>query len=278
MYCANCGLKNEGAASRCPACRHYSLTFWLQVITVVAWLAIGAINYVVFVKFMPILAMLWVGLPVVIPPLARLNLLWSNLVSTWGILIGILLLAIIPPATRAFGRLPRFGRAMTAISLVLFVSVTAIIAAAGGYWGSLDLEGKLMNSMNQTDLQSTDLQARNSARSLMIAEYRYRDLHPKVGFTCDLESLAPLGGPVGSETPDRRPKEPNTVRINIYKLALRGCQGTPVTKYEVSMVRDPEYGTLYEKAPAYCFDGSGVLFSAADGKSETCLTARQPVQ
>jgi hypothetical protein len=278
MYCANCGLKNEGAASRCPACRHFSLTFWLQVFTVAAWLAIVAISYAVFVIFIPILGMLWASIPVAIPPLARLNLFWSNLVSTLGIPLGILLLIIIPRAVRAFGRSPRFAKAMTTISLVLFVSLTAITVADGRYLESLDVGGMITNLVQQIDLQSVDLQARNSARNLMVAEYRYRDSHPKVGFTCDLESLVPLGGPVRSETHDRRPSEPNTVEIEIYKLSLRGCQGTPVTKYEVSMVRDPAYGTSYEKAPAYCFDGSGVLFSAADGKSETCLTAREPVQ
>ena len=277
MYCANCGLKNEGAVSRCPACRHFSLTFWLQLFTIVAWLAIGAINYVVFVKFMPILVNLWAALTVEMPLVARLSFSLYALVSTLGIPLGILILVIIPRAIRAFGRSPRFATAMTTISLVLLLSFTTIIVADGWYFGSLDLGREVMNLVNHADLQSVDLQARNSARNFMIAEYRYRDLYPKVGFTCDLEFLVPLGGPVRSET-DRRVNEPNTVRIETYKLTLRGCQGTPVTKYEVAMVRDPESGTLYEKAPAYCFDGSGVLFSAADGKSETCLTAREPVQ
>jgi hypothetical protein len=68
------------------------------------------------------------------------------------------------------------------------------------------------------------------------------------------------------------------VTDDIYKLSLHSCQGVPVTKYELDTVRDTPPGTMYDKAPAYCTDGSGVIFSAKDGKAQTCIAGRTPVQ
>ncbi len=65
------------------------------------------------------------------------------------------------------------------------------------------------------------------------------------------------------------------IGIGIYKLSLRARAGNPATQYELTTVPDAAFGTDFSKAAAYCSDGSGEVFFAADGKAEPCLRARK---
>jgi hypothetical protein len=144
-------------------------------------------------------------------------------------------------------------------------------------------QARIMDGVEQVSeeesRQTAKLQALNAIRSVVVAEYRFRDSHPKVGFTCDFDALRPLGGPAKNTdyTPQRAAQSFNSIAVDVSTLTLRACQGVPVSSYEVSAVTNPDYGGLYEKAPAYCSDGSGALFIAKDGKAETCLTSRSIV-
>jgi hypothetical protein len=129
--------------------------------------------------------------------------------------------------------------------------------------------------IEQTHAQDAESRALDSTGRVIIAEFRYRDLHPKIGFTCDLEPLASLGGSEISDRHECKANEWYTMTTDFYTLSLRACKGQPATKYEVSVALNP--GPAFAKPMAYCSDGSGALYCAADGKSETCLTARTPL-
>ncbi|MDR3678272.1 MAG: hypothetical protein P4N24_22520 [Acidobacteriota bacterium] len=165
---------------------------------------------------------------------------------------------------------------MAVFASLVLLSMATILVVDGrslfSYWPMIE-EG-IQQIMNE----GSDLRGRDATRSVIIAEYRYRELHPKLGFTCDLESLEPLGGPAKGDNPyvHAKANQHNIITIDIFTLSLRACQGVPVTKYEVSTVPDPTFGTELKKAVAYCSDGSGSLYSAADGKSETCMSSRTP--
>lgn len=271
MYCANSGHKMVWADFRCSDCRHFSITFWLTLFNVVAWLVIVATNCG-FAALIPFLATFCAGFGVYLPRIMLLNVFWSNFLWTYGVLLVVVALILVGPLVRSFGRSPRLGRVMTGFSCLALVIMATIVVADGRFLHSFCLG--LEEGFGQIEVRRAELSARDSTRSVIIAEYRYRDLHPKVGFTCDLESLETVGGPRKARTAGQTPRESNTVSIDVYKLSLRGCPRAPVTKYEVAAVPDRSFGGLYEKAAAYCSDGSGALYSAADGKSETCLTAR----
>jgi len=275
MYCANCGQQTT-IAFRCQGCHHFSITFWLSLFTVVAWLAIVAMNYA-FMQLISLLALICAGVGVDLPQIMLWKFSWAHILATFGLPICVVLLILVPRLVRSFGRFSRLGRATTVFSSLALVFMAAIGAADGHYLVSFG--SRIEELMQQIDVEHENLRAQYSIRSVIIAEYRYREMHPKVGFTCDLASLEPLGGPANGSNPytPAKANKPNTLGIGIFTLSLRACQGTPVTKYEVSAVMDPSYGTMYEKAAAFCSDGSGALYSAADGKSETCLNARTPV-
>jgi hypothetical protein len=247
------------------------MTFWLFFFTVVAWLAILAMNYAMFICLIPRLAITIAGLGLALSKFMILNISWANFLVTYGLPICVVLLILIPRLAKSFGRLPRLGRATTVVSSLTLVFMAAIVAVDGRYlvmqWPAVEKWGE------EISYESSALKGLNATRSVIVAEYRYRELHPKVGFTCDLDSLELLGGPAKGDQPIPWTNRPNTRIIDIYTLSLGACQDQPVAKYKVSATPDPAY-----KEAAYCSDGSGAMYSAADGRSETCLTARTPLR
>jgi hypothetical protein len=250
------------------------MTFWLALFNVVAWLAIVAMNYALFICIVPGLAIALAVFAMDLPRLLRLNIAWANILQTYGLPIIIVVCFLGTRLFRAFGRFPRWGRAMSVLSMLALVCMAAIATLDSRYlrsFGSTLAEGFL-----HTQAVAADLQALNATRSVIIAEYRYRELHPKAGFTCDFGFLEPLGGPAEAAELHGRP-ELNKRTAGVHTLSLNACQGMPVANYLVSAVPDPSFGAWFKNAVAYCSDGSGALYSAADGKSETCLTARTPI-
>jgi hypothetical protein len=278
MYCAACGQPITEAAFRCPACNHFSQTFWLVLITVVAWLAIVAMTYSIFICLLPAVARSCAQLDVFLPQMMRLNLSWANSLETYGIPILLAIVIHVSRMAKAFPRRPRLARGATLISGASLIMISVIVMADGHYlkwFGAKVLEPRSWEIAQQNDLWLADLSGKNATRSVIIAEYRYKDLHPNMGFTCDFKALKSLGGP-SAETSTfalADARKGDTVSVDIFVLSLSSCQGMPVTKYKVSTVPDPSFGTMFQKAAAYCSDGSGILYSAEDGKSETCQSA-----
>ena len=276
MHCPNCGEKIEAKAFRCPGCGYFSITFWLALITAVAWLVIVAMNYVLVWCLDP-LATFCAHLGADIPPVMLWNFSWSNTVQTYGVLILVVLVAGLPRLIKSFGRYPRMGQGVAIFSIISLVLIA--ITAVADSRSIQSLGGDLDKLMNQEDVERSEMHGRDAVRRVIVAEYRYRELHPKIGFTCNFQLLETLGVPSKNDFvySDKRRSTPDKIGYDIYTLSLRECHGMPATKYELSAVRDPSFGSLFEKAVAFCSDGSGELFSSADGKAETCLSARTPL-
>jgi hypothetical protein len=274
MYCANCGQESTGTALRCSGCRHFSMTFWLTLFNVVAWSAIVATNYAIFICLVPVLADMFAGSGSDISQTSLLSQFpWSNVLWSYGVLILPFLAISAFGLAISCGRSPKLGRAMAVLSCLGLVFMAMIVVADCRYLRSI--WPSVTESMEQMSAQRAESRALDSTRRVIIAEFRYRELHAKIGFTCDLEPLVSLGGPEISDRHDRKANEWYTMTTDFYTVSLRACKGQPVTEYEVSTAPNP--GIVYTKLIAYCSDGSGALYSAADGKSQTCLTARTPL-
>jgi hypothetical protein len=272
MYCVNCGQETVDTVARCSRCGFFSRTSWLIIFTVAVWLAILAMNYAVFVNLFPALMTLYASADAEIPRVIFWQISWANRAELYGLLVlPILWISVFGLASRS-GRFPNLGGAIavfTCLGLVFMVIVTVADCRH-----LLSIAPSVNDFIERITNQDAELRALDSTRRVIIAEFRYQALHPKTGFTCDLGSLVSLGGPVISNHADREANQPDTIS-DVYKLSLRSCQGQPVTRYEVSAAFDPSFGQ--RKVVAYCSDESGVVYSSADGKSETCLTARTPL-
>jgi hypothetical protein len=248
------------------------MTMWLTLFASVTWLALAEINYAFFRCIFPIIATAFAGLGVELSQFTQVQITWSNFLGTYALAILLLAAFLVPRLARRHGWNRRLWKPMAVVGSVGLISVATIMVSDGRYLASL--WPKIGELMVRWNAESSESRGRECIRRVIIAEYRYRELHPKVGFACERASFDPLGGPVRCEQPSWAPKKPNVLSIDIYTLSIGNCQGQPVITYGVSAVPDPSaYGS---KAAAYCSDGSGALYFATDGRSETCLAARKP--
>jgi hypothetical protein len=252
------------------------MTFWLALLNGVAWLAILATNYALIAHLLPVMGSIGARLDNEISPMMRLQLSWAHILRQYGLLTGVIispLLVLLVRRQSKAGKLRRLVRRMAgwgcAGLVIMMIALVVNSHSLLSLWGGVDAW------MEQTSNEGAESRALDSTRRVIIAEYRYRELHPDQGYTCDLDSLAALGGPAKGTLPNWKATEPSTISMDLYTLSLRSCQGQPVARYEVAAI--PETEQSYKRIPAYCSDGSGALYLAADGKSETCLAARKPV-
>jgi hypothetical protein len=182
------------------------MTFWLTLFTVVAWLTIVAICYALFMCLVPVLAIICAHLGADLSRIVLLNISWSNILSTYGISLSVVVLILGFRLIRSFGRFPRLGRAITAFSSLALVFVAMLVVADSRYLMSFG--SGLAEVIDRIIYKRSEWKALNSTRRVIIAEYRYRELHPKVGFTCDLDSLESLGGPAKSNQPYPKANQP----------------------------------------------------------------------
>jgi hypothetical protein len=274
MYCANCGKEIGGSTLRCPGCRHLSMASWLTLFNVVAWVAIVPMTYAVFSRLVPALECILAGLQSDISLAWRLVLESSNIISVFWLPMFVVLAGPVLGLAIATSQFPKLGRALVLIGCLGLISMTTLVFADCHYL--LSVARTLGERIGPINDKATELNALDSTHRVIVAEFRYRELHPKTGFTCDLESLESLGGPAISGHPNQKANESHLVISDYYLLSLGTCNGQPVTKYEVAAV--PRFGGYDRVLSAYCSDGSGAVYSSADGKGETCLTARAPLR
>lgn len=111
------------------------------------------------------------------------------------------------------------------------------------------------------------------ARITMIAEAetRYAADHKETGYTCSLTALFPP--PISGEEQAAYAAGFAGDEANAYHLTLAGCQGTPVSKYQLLAIpMDPD-----SEMDVFCIDESGTLKSIPqDGKS-SCFSSGKVV-
>lgn len=280
MYCVNCGQKMDESTLRCPNCRRWSLTLWLTLFAAVVWLAAVEANYGFFSGTLPFIAGTFFAVGAwEAPQFILWQLSWSNFLASWALPIIFLVVTLSPLFVRrlvgSYGWTERLRRPMAVIGALVLIFASTVLVADGRYL--ISLWPKVEAAGEQQGIEEFEARAQDAMRKVIIAEYRHRELNPQMGFTCDVNLLEPLGAPPKTDSPYRTvPKERGTVLVGVYTLSLKACQGQPVAKYELSAVPDP--ASYPGKAAAYCSDGSGALYFSADGKSETCLADRKPVQ
>ena len=118
-------------------------------------------------------------------------------------------------------------------------------------------------------ISANETSAIDAVRSVVAAEATYRETHPEIGFTCDLNEL---------KSTEKIDSSVATGTKNGYSFSLENCSlgdaGTDVQKYEVvaSPTRRNQTGRRI-----FCSDQSAVVKAYSGGSAEECLSKGQPL-
>lgn len=107
------------------------------------------------------------------------------------------------------------------------------------------------------------------------ADVQYAAKHPDRGYTCSLTDLFPKESQAGAagQAPNDSPSPDAIDQSPGYNLALSGCEGAPVTKFQITATpADSDAGMK-----AFCADQSGTVRSEANGNGSDCLSQGTPV-
>ncbi len=123
---------------------------------------------------------------------------------------------------------------------------------------------------------ASEASAVGSLRTLNTAEVAYFAIYANAGFTC---SLADLGGGGSGTTDAHHAGLIDDVlasgKKSGYLFTLSGCPAKPNPPVEYTITAVPaEPG----RGRAFCTDQTAVIYYAQDGKGETCLAEKKPLQ
>lgn len=118
---------------------------------------------------------------------------------------------------------------------------------------------------NQTSEPPPDME--QTVRMLALAEGFHASTHPQTGFTCSLTELLSKDNPMLQAL--RLDPKTASGSFNGYKLAISGCQGTPVGSFQI--IAEPIAPGSGSKA--FCTDATHNIRTADDGRGSTCLSS-----
>ena len=105
-----------------------------------------------------------------------------------------------------------------------------------------------------------------AVRMIGMAENLYAQMHPGVGYTCNLSNLVNIGKGMDEEGMyNFMDAEFASGVYNGYRFTLAGCERAPAKIFRV--VAEPVAG----RGKAYCSDNTNNLRAADDGRGSTCL-------
>jgi len=159
---------------------------------------------------------------------------------------------------------PEFLKAIAARMSPSAGPTTSSSASSAGTWAS------------RAPIAANEASAVGGIRTLNTAEVTYAAVYPDRGFTCNLSDLGGMGSGQGRDAQHAMLIDPRlaTGRKNGYVFSLSGCDGNPVSKYNVAAVpADPTAGTR-----AFCSNESAVIRSSPDGNAASCLNSGKPLQ
>lgn len=272
MHCTNCGQEIEEGALRCSACHRFSSAFWLTIFSAAAWLAVGAIFYEIFARLLPVTATLFASAGFPLSRGFRILILVSNFVHLAGPLLILVAIVILFLVLYGLGS-PKLGRVLAVVACLMLVSTAAFLVVNSHYLYSV--VGYVQAASWAESNQVSELEALDLTHRTIAAEFRYRELHPKEGFTCQWDSLEPLGGPPLKGSVSQKYFN-GSLESGDYLFSLSHCSRKPVSKYQLAAAPAPDAG-YGVKVDAYCSDGSGMVYWSADGKAGSCLKARTPI-
>ncbi|MGB9075013.1 MAG: hypothetical protein WCC22_20430 [Terriglobales bacterium] len=126
-----------------------------------------------------------------------------------------------------------------------------------------------LKNIRKLQNEQDENRAMMSARVLVMAESRYAEGHPTLGYTCALVDLGSKDGLYSLVDPELAGGQQNG-----YVFSITGCDGPPATEFQVAAVpADPDAGMR-----TFCIDQLGTLRFSTDGTAKSCLRSGEPVQ
>ena len=116
---------------------------------------------------------------------------------------------------------------------------------------------------------ANETSAIDAVHTIVAAETTYREAHPEIGFTCDLNEL---------KSTNKIDSSVAAGTINGYSFSLENCSlgnvGTDVQTYQVvaSPVRRNQSGVRI-----FCSDQSQIVRAHSGGSAEECFTSGHPI-
>ena len=271
MFCAKCGRQMAPDKVRCDECHHYSMNFWLSMFSATVWVATVVIVFAIFDRSMRAQATFVAisGLSLYKSTIFYISI--ANTVSTFRSLIITFVGAPIFVLALAGSHFPRFRRVLAVFLCagLLIVSAAAFMVCSDFYSYAEEIgkhTGRMFDRIDEAEGMVATYRA-------STAENRFREAHPKLGFTCDFELLKPFGGPIGAGSPEGSERK-GLLKAGAYTLSLGECSGNPVENYQLAAV--PRGSGSKGPLRTFCAEKSGMVYYSKDQKPESCFAARTP--